>query len=390
MKRLAPLLLVWLAACAPKTGTSGASPAATPTLPAMPIAVSSAGDGSVTVVDRDSLTAVRRFPAKNPGTVTLPMPLVADARRRVFYVSNFDGTVARIPAAVDAEPQTLTRSAPATGLAISPDGRWLAVNDAFDLEAEVVDLDRFAIVSTASLGTVDAARSRGIASTHPVWLADGSGFLTEDNLHGDAVLVGKDGGVKARRHLRSAIHDFLIAPDGTPVALAEGGAAVVLSLPDLAIARELELTLEPGEPQKLHHGAFSPDGSVLVVANVGNLRDSSATTVEAFRWKTGEALWHVATSRNAGHVAFLGPGKVVVLGHRASEIDVLDAATGTPLASWEVLGAGSLGHALDVAPDGSVTFLDAAIGRLLRYKDGARTAESPVLGDGSAEASLPE
>ena len=126
------------------------------------------------------------------------------------------------------------------------------------------------------------------------------------------------------------------------------------------------------------------------MANMGSMRSDGATTVSAFRWRSGERLWGVQAARNAGHVAFLDANRVIVVGHRGSDLEVLSAATGAPLESWQILGAGSLGHGLDIAADGSVTVLDGAIGRLLRYKEGVRVAESVVLGQGSADSTLPE
>ena len=402
----ASLVALAAAACAPAhrpvgsaepdataTPVASASPSSSPAgagaAGPMPIAVSSAEDGSVTLVDRVTLAQLARVEGSWPEPV--PMPLVADAARRVFYVSNFNGALGRVPVDGGAPETTLLPSS-AAGLAISPDGKRLAVGGALEPWVAIVDLEKFDVVASARLGK---SAGHGIETPQPVWLADGSAVLAEDTDTSEAVLVGVNGAVKARRKLASPPKTFLIAKDGTPIALCEGAAkspaeAVVLSLPALDVAREIPIPLGAGESARLHGGALSPDGETLVVANVGNLRDAAPTTVAAFRWRTGERLWSTQTSRNAGHVAFLDAKRIVVLGHRAAALELLDATTGAPIDSWSILGAGSLGHALDVAPDGSVTVLDSAVGKLLRYKDGQRVGESPVLGAGSAEASLPQ
>jgi hypothetical protein len=74
---------------------------------------------------------------------------------------------------------------------------------------------------------------------------------------------------------------------------------------------------------------------VVVVANMGPLHGEKAgRTVAALHWRTGEVLWHVPAVRDAGHVRFLDADPVIVLGHRDSDLAVLDVATGKRRATW--------------------------------------------------------
>lgn len=397
-----PLVLAFSLAFVPLVACgAGKSKSKSKVKPAVgaPIVVTSRMDGSVSIVERASLKILRSIPS---AASTWPMLAVADPAREAVYVGNFGGALARVSykkESAEAAPETLDLGGPAAGLALSPDGALLAVNGVKDLSVRLIDLAAWKEVARASLGTAtDEPKHKpltfGVASPHPVWLADGSALVAQDNVHEELVLVAKDGTVKVRRPMKSAVHTVMLAADGSLLALVEGDGAVkpqiVVLKPDLEIVREIDVPLAEGEAPKLHHGALSPDGELLVVANMGPVAAASGVTVVAVKWKTGEIAWSAPTIRTAGHVAFLAKDKVLVLGHRSSEMKVLEAATGKVLATWEVLGTASLGHALEAQPDGSVLVLDGTLGRILRFKNGELIAESERVGDGYAESSLAE
>jgi hypothetical protein len=364
------------------------------------VAVTAVEDGAVSVVDRGSLELLRRE-ISEAGAAKGRMLVVQDLRRHAFYVGNFNGGLARL--AADGPIAAIDLGAPLVGMAISPDGRLLAVNGARDLVLRIVDLERFELVASTSLGDpTDPPKhshlTHGLASTHPYWLSDGSAVLTEDNVHEELVLVSAGGEVLRRLPVRSAVHSCLRTPDGEVLALAEGTVdgsvpphVLVLRVPELSIVREIEIPRAPGEPAKLHHGALSPDGEVAVVANMGPMHGATAgTTVAAIRWRTGVVLWSTPTVRNAGHVGYLSPDRVLVLGHRSPDLAVLDAGTGARVGTWTVPEAVEMGHSLAIEPGGTALVLDAHAGRLVRVgKDGV-VAASPPLGGGVTEASLPE
>jgi hypothetical protein len=193
---------------------------------ATPIAVTVTGTGEVVVLDRKHLKVVRTVRPDKPGPAPGPMLVVEDSARRVFYVGNFGGGLSQIPMN-DSKPKTLDLGGQLIGLAISPDGKLLAVNGARDLTLRLVDLDAWRQIGSYRFGTptdapLHSPLTHGMASTHPVWLPDGSGVLVQDNIHEEVVLVGRDGKEKARRRLRSAAHTFLTTPTGEILALAEG------------------------------------------------------------------------------------------------------------------------------------------------------------------------
>lgn len=408
MRALAFVLAVFLAAppfsaLAAKAKSKGKTPAGPP------IVVTSRMDGSVSIFDRASLDLLRRVPEEGGAPAapsTWPMLSVSDPARDAVYVGNFGGSLARISWSKDPKvketsaPELLDLGAPLAGLALSPDGKLLAVSGVKDLVVRFVDVETWKESARASLGAAtDEPKHKpltfGVASPHPVWLADGSAVVAQDNLHEELVLVAKDGTVKARRPTRTATHTVLQAPDGSLLALVEGDGTippqiVVLKPDTLEVVREIDVPLADGETPKLHHGALSPDGELVVVANMGPVAAASGVSAAVIRWKTGEVAWTAPTVRTAAHAAFLAKDKVLVLGHRSPEMKVLDAATGKELATWEILGTASLGHALEVQSDGSVLVLDGTLGRVLRYKNGELLDESERVGDGYAESSLAE
>jgi hypothetical protein len=367
-----------------------------------PVAVTAAESGQVVLLDRGKLSLIRRVPPTKAGPAPAPMLVVEDAARRAFYVGNFDGGLGRIPM-VGGQPQTLDLGGLLIGCAISPDGRLLAVNGAHDLTLRLVDLDAWKVAATVRYGNPKDAplhshMTHGLASTHPVWLPDGSGVLTEDNIHEEVVLISKDGKEVARRRMPSGVHTFLMTKTGEALALAEGTvdgtvppSVVVLGLPALKVLRQIVVPLAAGEPAKLHHGSLSPDGEVVVVANMGPMHgERSGSTVAALRWQTGAVLWHVPAARNAGHVRFLDPERVAVLGHRDADIAVLDVQTGQRKQTWGLPGALALGHALAVEKDGTLLLINSTAGRLVRLGADGLRQQSPPLGEGVSEASLPE
>jgi hypothetical protein len=402
------LLLPWTAAPILFLGCTKAPEVASPPTPTVsagkpsPIAVTSAATGKVMLLDRENLGLICTVEPEKPGPAPGPMLLVEDKARRVFYVGNFDGGLGRISTSDD-KPKTLDLGGMLIGMAISPDGRCLAVSGARDLTLRLVDLDSWTLLTSVRFGNPEdpplhSHMTHGLASTHPIWLPDGSGVLTEDNIHEEVVLIGRNGKERARRRMRSGVHTFLVASKSEALALAEGTVdrsepprVVVLELPSLKVVREMVVPLASDEPAKLHHGSLSPDGEIAIVANMGPMHgEKFGTTVAALRWRTGEVLWHVPTVRNAGHVRFLDKDRVIVLGHHDPELAVLDVQTGKRLQTWKVPGTSSLGHSLGEEAGGTVLVIDSTSGRLLRLGNDGIKNQSPYLGQEVSEASLPE
>jgi hypothetical protein len=366
------------------------------------IALTSAATGQVMLLDRSDLSLLRTIEPERHGPATGPMHVIEDATRRVFYVGNFNGGLGRIP--MDGgELKTLDLGGVIIGVAISPDGRLLAVNGARDLTLRLVDLNSWKRTASVRFGNPDdkprhSHMTHGMASTHPIWLRDGSGILTEDNIHEEVVLIGSDGKEQARRRLPSGVHTFLTTKSGEVLALAEGTVdgtvpphIVVLTLPSLDIVREIIVPIGPQEPAKLHHAALSLDEEVLVVANMGPMHgERYGTTVAALHWRTGQVAWHVPTVRNAGHVRFLDQDRVIVLGHHDPNLEVLDVRTGQRRETWKVPDANALGHSLAAEAGDTVLVVDSSAGRLVRVGRGGVKNQSPDLGKEVNEASLPE
>lgn len=358
--------------------------------------------GEVVLLRRDSLEVVRRLVPSERPTSFRPMLVAEDHVRRQFYVGNFNGGVACIPQD-GSEPVVIDMDGALVGLAISPDGKLLAVNGAHDLRLRLVDLDTKTVVSRTQLGNADdppkhSHLTHGMASTHPVWLPDGSGVVTEDNIHEELVLVDRKGKVRMRRSMPSAVHSIIVAAKDRLLALAEGAVdgavqpqVIVLTVPELETVRAMQVPLAPGESAKLHHGALSPDGTAVVVANMGPMHGpGTGRSVACFRWKDGKLLWHAEATANAGHVQYLSADRLVILGHRATKLILLGSRTGESVADWPIPEARELGHSLEAEPGGTVLVLNATTGQVMRISQQGVVAKSVALGPGLTEASLAE
>jgi WD40 repeat protein len=392
--------------------TACASNATASSRPSTAIVLTDTTAGRAIVVNRATLATVA-IVAPRPG-VALGSPMLAAVAPTgsTAVIGNFEGGLGIIEC--DAPATTvMDLDGALTGVAFSPDGRWVAVNGATDLTLRILDRRNFTSLAdqrnhewtsikipfgNAADPPKHSHMTHGIASTHPIWLSDSSAVLTEDNIHEEIVLIATDGKILARRAMKSGTHSFLHTRTGEVLAICEGTVdgtvpprIEVLTLPSLAFVREMIVPLDAGEAAKLHHADLSPDGETLVVANMGPMHgDGAGHTVTAFHWRTGELLWSAAAVTYAGHVRFLDDRRVAVIGHSTGDIAVMSATTGATLARWSVPQCQQFGHAFELEADGSLLVVDATSGRLVRLKEGQVVATSASYGSGVSEASLAE
>ncbi len=265
------------------------------------------GNGTIDLWDPD------RFHQPSAPAATGPLklsggrtPAVFGARGDILAVSEGHGQVRllTVPAGRDAEPVISTRQA-VTGLALSPDGKTLAVSG-----------DGLQLWSTATGRKIGAA----LATAGP---AGPAAFSPDGTL---VAAVGADGrarvwNVASQRETGAAADVgrgtvLALSPDGHTMAVA--GADGSTRLWDAATRQEIGTPMTAG-PAPVYALAFSPDGTMLATAGA----DGSTR------------LWDAATQQEIGTPMTAGPAPVYALAFSPDGTTLTTAASGATR-RWDV------------------------------------------------------
>jgi hypothetical protein len=262
-----------------------------------------------------------------------------------------------------------------TGLAFSPDGRWLAGS----CEGSV----RVWSIPGGELVTVFAAGGGGLAWMPQGQLAVGTGGRQHNAEHAVQVLSVPDGNVQRRLpNQPRPIRNVAASLDGLWIASADDQTVHLWS-----IGGEATCTTFPTHHRVFHRFVFSPDGTLLVGASAVSCRGVVATADEhSVKLSTlaGEPLDTIEMAEYVRTLAFHPAGDLLAVGFPIGPVRVLDLASKSPLATLKVHHAA---RHLAFAPDGTlaadlngtvVLWGSRAIGVGLPPKAAARTDDDDL------------
>jgi DNA-binding beta-propeller fold protein YncE len=318
--------------------------------------VASEADGRVVVIDLETERVIRTLPT---GKVPHAMAVAPGGK---IFVSNrgsreltvIDGMAAEVAGAIPL---------PATSfqLAMSPDGRTLAVAYKDALELSLVDASTNAIVRTIDVGKPPGGEFKGAMMRHPYWSPRGEFVYVADAVNRVIAKVDVARGRVARILDIGGVNHYLHpSPDGGLLfAVNEkrgGGASLTLIDPAAdAIVKDLPVALADDEKGNGHHGAFTRDGRHFLFCNEGG-QHVSVLDVGRREWvKT------IRTGKGPGHAALSPDGKLFfVVHHRDGVVTVIDAAKLEAVKNVRIGDGSEQSHAAWFTPDGKFFYVVAS------------------------------
>ncbi len=336
--------------------------------------VTNEGDNNLLVVDLKSEKVVATL-----ATSKIPHGLVF-TREGKGYVNNRGEASLTV---IDGISMTVLKSIPlpATSMqiALSPDGRTLAVGYKDALLVSFIDTASDRIVGSVTIGP-DRQGEKIVRIKHPFWSADGLFVYAGDDLNQTVVKIdARTMKVAATLQLHATTHHIVADPTGRYLYVCQGkgkNGALTVTILDAAtdqVVKSIDISMAPGEKAMGHHGAFSPDGAGFYFCNEGGrtlaIIDTATMTVK----KT------LQVGAGAGHTLFSKDGaRAFVICHDDNVVSVIDTRSEEVIRNIPVGDGRKQGHSGYMAGDGSFYMLNAADGTLNRIDTGSMTMKSQI------------
>ena len=359
MKRLfkGPLMAVVvasvLAACATPSATNSQSERLA--------LVTSETDGNVVVVDLRTEKTVTVLPTgKVPHAMAItPGGKIFVNNRGTKELTIIDGMAMTVVGAIPL---------PATSfqLAMSPDGKTLAVAYLDALKLTLVDVASGTIVKTIDVAAVPVGGFKGAMMKHPYWTPDGRFVYVADAANKAIAKVDVAQGKVAKTLAIDGVNHYLHpSPDGKLLyAVNEkrgGGTSLVLiDAATDAIVKDLPVVLAEGEKALGHHGAFTKDGRHFLFCNEGGNRVSVLDVANKEWVKT------IQTGKGPGHAVLSPDGRhFFIVHHNDGVITVIDAAKLEAVKNIKIGAGDKQSHAAWFTPDGKDFYVVASSDKAL-------------------------
>jgi DNA-binding beta-propeller fold protein YncE len=323
--------------------------------------ISSETDGNVVVVDLRTEKTVAVLPTgKVPHAMAItPGGKIFVNNRGTKELTVIDGMAMKVSG-------TIPLPATSFQLAMSPDGKTLAVAYLDALKLTLVDVASGTIVRTIDVAAAPASGFKGAMMKHPYWTPDGRFVYVADAVNKAIAKVDVAQGKVAKTLAIDGVNHYLHpSPDGKLLyAVNErrgGGTSLVLiDAATDAIVKDLPVALAEGEKALGHHGAFTKDGRHFLFCNEGGNRVSVLDVAKKEWLKT------INTGKGPGHAALSPDGRhFFIVHHNDGIITVIDAAKLEVVKNIRIGNGDKQSHAAWFTPDGKAFYVVASGDRAL-------------------------
>jgi YVTN family beta-propeller protein len=327
--------------------------------------VTSEGDNQVMIIDLNSEKVVKTLPTgKTPHAL-------AFTKQGKGYVSNRGSKDLTV---VDANKfeviKTISLPAVSMLIALSPDGKILAVVYKDALKVAFVDTATDVIITTISIGKEPEGVFKGAMMKHPYWSMDGKCVYVSDNVNNTVVKIdGKSGEIKTTIALPGPTHYLHPSLDGKLLyavneAEKTGTSVTLIDSATDKIVKDIPIPLEAGEQGLLHHGEFTKDGKYFFVCNEGGRTMAIMDTAKQEIVKT------LKVGMGAGHPAMTKDGKYIfVMQHKDNVVTVIDVNKQEVVKNIPVGIGKKQAHASYFTPDGKYLYMINAEDNILNKID---------------------
>jgi YVTN family beta-propeller protein len=343
--------------------------------------VASEADGNVVVIDLNTEQV-----SKTLATGKVPHAMAIAPGGKIFVNNRGTKELTVLDGLAVAVVGTVPLPATSFQLALSPDGKTLAVAYKDALNLSLVDVATNAVVKTIEVGKPPEGEFKGVMMKHPYWSPDGRFVYVADAVNQVIVKVDVAQGAVAKVLDIAGVNHYLHpSPDGKLLYAVneKRGSGASLTLIDAAtdaIVKDLPVALTADEKGLGHHGAFTQDGRHFLYCNEGG-EHVSVLDVAKQEWvKT------IKTGKGPGHAALSPDGKrFFIVHHNDGVITVIDADRLEVVKDIRIGDGNKQAHAAWFTPDGMYFYAVAAADKTLVKVDVAslEVASKMPVGDKS-------
>jgi len=331
--------------------------------------VTSEGDDNLTILDLRTEKVVKTLPTGRTPHV------IAFTGAGKGYVNNrgskdltvIDGNTFEVIGSI---------ALPATSfqLALSPDGKTLAVAYKDALAISLIDTAADTVTKTIAVGKKPEGVFKGAMMRHSYWSNDGAYVYASDDVNDSIVKIdARTGEVKASIRMPGPTHYLHPSKDAKllyAVNEAEKQGVTSVTIIDVLtdkVIKDVQIPLEAGETGSLHHGEFTKDGNYFFVCNEGG---RSVAIMDAAKL---EIVKTIKAGPGAGHPGITRDGKYFfIIQHRDNTVSAVDIAKQEVVRGIPVGTGKKQAHASYFTPDGKYYYMINAEDNMMNKIDVAR------------------
>ena len=330
--------------------------------------VSSEGENSVTVIDLLTEKTVKVLPVGKT-----PHAMAASSSGTIFVNNRGSADLTVLDANTLEVTETIALPAISFQLALSPDGKTLAVVYKNALTLTLVDVVTNKIIRSVEIGEMPAGQFKGAMMKHPYWTQDGNYVYCPESVSKTIVKVdAAKGEVVKRIALAGSNHYLHASPDGTLLyavneTTKDGTSLTLIDAASDTVVADLPIPIGPEEKGGGHHASFSPDNRYYFFCNLGG-SGLHVLDVAARKWikviRTGKGPGHPALSRDGKHF--------FVVHHKDGVISVIDVARQEHVKDIRIGSGSEEAHASYFTPDNGFFYAIASEDNIMAKIDVAK------------------